>query len=605
MTLHVLDAPPTEEHLALVDEESGVGGRSTTAWWEPGKVILGPTSRAGVPGCLRCLVSRRAACRPEAVPTVARFAREGRVRFDDRHRLIRPLLAELVRARVDTAGAPHTAFQVLSLKDLAVANRKFLPDPLCPTCGSVPDDGPPAPDVFEVPVPKPAPDRYRVRNLLDSADALRDLYVDEEAGLVRHIRRSAHGLFPTATAPAGLRVSPRQEIGFGRQGSFLGAEVTAVAEALERSGGAQPGGRRTAVRDSFARLRDTAVDPREFGLHEPEQYTGANFPFHPFDEDREIPWVWAHSLTAGTAVLVPECFAYYEPLYHRTETPSLAYEISNGCAIGSNPTEAALHGLFEIAERDAFLLTWYCRVRPVEVELDPVRDTALRLMVERIERLSGYRIHLFDITTDLGVPAVWVLAVDEHDRPGQPKALCAAGAHLDLGTAFEGALLELAPFTSEFPPAYRANRDRALAMLDDPDEVRHMEDHRLLYCAPEAFPRLEFLLDPVDRLSLADAARRHAEPHRHDDLRDDLADVVERVGDAGLPVLVVDQTTPEHRLGGFRCVKVLVPGSVPMTFGHWARRCDLDRLRTAPARMGRAGGPLTRADLNLLPHPFP
>jgi ribosomal protein S12 methylthiotransferase accessory factor len=45
----------------------------------------------------------------------------------------------------------------------------------------------------------------------------------------------------------------------------------------------------------------------------------------------------------------------------------------------------------------------------------------------------------------------------------------------------------------------------------------------------------------------------------------------------GLPapannVIVVDQTTPEHRAGGCSCVKVIVPGMLPVTFGHESRR---------------------------------
>ncbi len=46
---------------------------------------------------------------------------------------------------------------------------------------------------------------------------------------------------------------------------------------------------------------------------------------------------------------------------------------------------------------------------------------------------------------------------------------------------------------------------------------------------------------------------------------------------------------------GWRRVKVLAPGAVPMTFGHLYRRVDLPRLRRINADVGTAD----------LPHPFP
>ncbi|NDU71191.1 TOMM precursor leader peptide-binding protein [Actinomadura sp. DSM 109109] len=558
------------------------------AWWEPGKIVVSSPD-----GCARCLRMRRAACRPRVAPVIDRAVRDGSVRFADDHRLLAPLVDDLIDVlrRLDGDATPHVPFFVLHLHDLRVERCRFLPDPLCPDCGDLPVDIPPDGAEWREPAPKRGPFDYRQRDLSNASERLRELYVDAEAGLIRSVRHSAHGLFPTATAPVGLRVSEQEEIGFGRQTSYLAAEVTAIAEALERLGGSQPGGRRTAVRTTLRKLDGQAVDPRSFGLHSPEQYAEPGFPFSEFSDDLELPWVWAWSLRDARPVLVPECLAYYEILYRPTGYPALAYEISNGCALGGSLTEAALHGIFEVAERDAFLMTWYARRRPVELRLDPRKDAGLRLLVQRIQWLSGYRVRLYDDTTDLGIPAVWVLAVDERNRPGHPKALCAGGAHLDLRSAAASALLELAPFTAEFPPAYRAHRDRVLAMLDDPAEVKYMEDHRLLYCAPEAFPRLEFLLDPRERLGLEEAVERHPRPGEHADLRDDLADVVGRIAEAGLDVLVVDQTTPEHRLGGFRCVKVLVPGSVPMTFGHRARRVT--------------GLPRLPAQVNPDPHPFP
>jgi ribosomal protein S12 methylthiotransferase accessory factor len=93
---------------------------------------------------------------------------------------------------------------------------------------------------------------------------------------------------------------------------------------------------------------------------------------------------------------------------------------------------------------------------------------------------------------------------------------------------------------------------------------------------------------------------------QNDDLTDDLNDTVDRLRSQGLDVIVVDQTTPEHRVGGFSCVKVIVPGMLPMTFGHGNRRIDgLPRLFEVPRLLGYRDHALRPQDVNPHPHPFP
>ncbi|CAM5295870.1 Putative thiopeptide-lantipeptide biosynthesis protein OS=Streptomyces glaucescens OX=1907 GN=SGLAU_00750 PE=4 SV=1 [Streptomyces glaucescens] len=57
---------------------------------------------------------------------------------------------------------------------------------------------------------------------------------------------------------------------------------------------------------------------------------------------------------------------------------------------------------------------------------------------------------------------------------------------------------------------------------------------------------------------------------------------------------------------GLHCAKVIVPGTLPMTFGHVNRRtAGLDRLLQVPHRLGRAVRSPRREELPLYPHPFP
>jgi ribosomal protein S12 methylthiotransferase accessory factor len=145
----------------------------------------------------------------------------------------------------------------------------------------------------------------------------------------------------------------------------------------------------------------------------------------------------------------------------------------------------------------------------------------------------------------------------------------------------------------------------AAPLLRDSNEVRTMNDHSLLYSHPDAFDRLTFL--PVDGPArpLADCTHQWQWP-AFSNLAEDLSELVGRYINIGLDVIVVNQTSPEHRAGDLTCVKVLVPGTLPMTFGHRFRRTDgIPRLFSVPRQLGYQIQDMRPEQINPYPHPFP
>jgi ribosomal protein S12 methylthiotransferase accessory factor len=114
---------------------------------------------------------------------------------------------------------------------------------------------------------------------------------------------------------------------------------------------------------------------------------------------------------------------------------------------------------------------------------------------------------------------------------------------------------------------------------------------------PAARDRFAFLLDPP-------APATPVEPtHRpRGDVAADLAALLAAARESGLRVLVVDHTTSElHRLG-LTCVKAVLPGTVPMTFGHRHRRMPGSASLKSFRRRHHAT-PLIEVRHD--PHPFP
>lgn len=301
---------------------------------------------------------------------------------------------------------------------------------------------------------------------------------------------------------------------------------------------------------------------------------------------------------AGDVRVLPDGLAA-----RRHQDKPFTFEISNGCALGGCLEEAILHGILEIVERDAFLMTWYARMGVPEADLSLAPDPRIRLVVERIER-TGYRARAFDMTLAEAIPAFWVMAQDVTGSAVRPKVVCTSGSALEPVGAVLTALHELAVVLETEVRNYPAGAERGRQLAADPNLVHTMADHALCIATPEAFDRLSFLLSGDRRVGW-DQLGRGTWPH-HTDLRDDLTEAVGRMVAGGMDVIVVDQTSPLHAVAGLHCVKVIAPGALSMTFGHHNRRITgLPRLHEVPHRLGYATRPLTDADINPHPHPFP
>lgn len=576
---------------------------------ELGRIVIGPIETANGPGCLNCAQARRQRARKHPKGHDAVRARHADAIARRPSELLTVLAADLVAGLVadevtslhrdGTPARTGCAMLYVDLKTLRVTTHRFLPDPLCPECGDLPTDDAASARIVLQPRPKLTPDTYRVRAIADELDTLKRTYVDAECGIVRTIHRDSSAGLAVAAAPMGLR-NGHVENGFGRTRSYRASEVIALLEALERHGGIEPGGKRTVVRASYREVRDEALDPRSLGLHPAEAYESPGFRYRPFDEHTPYRWVWGHSFARAAPILVPEAYAYYGT----RDEDAFAYEISNGCALGSCLEEAILYGILEVAERDAFLMTWYARMPVPRVDPGTARDPAIPGLVSAIEAGTGYRVLIHDTTLEQGIPSFWVMAVDPSGSDDRPKVVCAAGSHLDPERAVENALSELGPILANVIDTFPGQRGRARQMVADPLLVTAMEDHSTVNADVDAFDRFDFLTGSTHVRSFAELSRPGG--NRNTDLRDDLRGVIDRYRDTGLDVVVVDQTTSEHRAGGLSCVKVIIPGTLPMTFGHQARRISgLPRLYEVPRLLGYRPDRLDPQSVNPHPHPFP
>lgn len=557
--------------------------------------VLGPWLPEGETGCLDCSANWRAdtsGLQLEAGGT----GREELLRWSATAELM------VIQGTADPKSLRHR-IKVLEYSTGVLNEYSFLAHPLCSSCAANTIIS--SATELNLTNGQPTLDKQLRVRTFDTSHVVNTLS-DRRHGPVAHSYRDEQSPLSLLTAEIVAPGTHRREGGYGRSESFSSSTLAAYLEGCERVLGAykQPGV--PVIEGSYLEHKDHAVDPVTLGLHDDEASSQREFSLDRYTPDLKTAWVWAWSTLHRKPRLVPEHVAYW---HTPAKYPKFIYETSNGCAVGGSLEEAALYGLYEVVERDAFLLSWYSKIRLrriVGAEADPV----VAHLGDELEE-HGLELLLLDLTSDFKIPTALavITAPDELVRAGLfPSLSLASATHPDGARAIRTALEECSTNALMYKKWSKmrdsVNVERCRPMLADHGLVRTLEDHTGLHGLPEARDLNEYLLHPSGEIDVKEFSGQ-AEPP--EDVVQELRTRLETAHALGLDVLVVDQNAPYMTdVLPINAVKVLVPGTMPMTFGHVNRRTHgIKRLHRAQEIL-KGGVPWhSTGGIYPQPHPFP
>ncbi len=362
------------------------------------------------------------------------------------------------------------------------------------------------------------------------------------------------------------------------------SRLLALSEGLERYA--------SVLVDETAEITATAV---ELGAHAMDLDTVArcsrtelrhpDCPLQLPDKTLPIRWNEAVDLHSGRDVFVPRVMTHIDgsnPL--RGEL--FWSPISTGVAIHTSVEAATLNAICELIERDAVAVSWLQRLPLPRVAPHCLPPGGQRV-IDWSDR-HGVDTHLFDATTDLGVPTVLCLQTVREPRAGRPAQYVGCATEFDTGAAAEHALLEAVGLPLVMTDHSKLPRRYAdfTAVTDVAAEMGR----------PSRRSAFGFLLDAPHERQVSMAASPAG-----GSVSQQLAFALARLRELGMSVFALDISTREVDDVGLFAVRVIIPELQPMSLRPRAQYRAHPRLYQAPAAMGLP----VRPESKLNPYPQP
>ena len=326
----------------------------------------------------------------------------------------------------------------------------------------------------------------------------------------------------------------REETALGKPKYYNGkgatreqAEASAVMEAIERYSAEQRDTDDIVVgRYEDAKEAMLTVDPADLILP---------LPVLDFYKTQDIAWTRGFEMFRGEHILVPACAVYY-PYFPNGDYQLFKWH-TNGIAAGNTMEEAILHALFEDIERDAWSIAEYNERSNGDILIRD-KDSVPAQLIEKFEA-QGIKIHLKDLTSDIGVPTIGAAADDTVSK--DPELLTiGVGTHLNPQIAAIRAITEVAQSRTTHKHGMKINAQLQKASR----ELGYEKIKALNHMWYGESPKKIYLEDMPDL----------ATPY----VLDDIEVVLGKLMECGFQhVIAVDLTRPEL---GVPAVRMIVPG---------------------------------------------
>lgn len=325
----------------------------------------------------------------------------------------------------------------------------------------------------------------------------------------------------------------------------------------------------------------TAHSAKEYPTVSPAQLWGVedeeNDIFFPsYQDDKRYLWLRGCNALTDEVVYIPSAMVNY---LQGLPEQFLYNPNSSGCAIGNSIDESAFYSALEIIERDALLVTWYTKSAPPRIDLKNCKEKAILEHLKWID-IKGYDVECYDITTDIGIPAVLCLMLGRQDN--NIAALVTSSAHTQPLEALDGALAEGASLIGICESNF-FNKGISYETFKSSSGLLATENQYMTYCYPQELHKFDFMRSAASDYSVDGFCQRYEK--QLNSSRSGYEHVKSQLVDNDYQ-LYYAESTPAHIKGqGLYFTRAFIPGAINLIFGDHPIHVNTKRIDKAAQKL--------------------
>lgn len=349
------------------------------------------------------------------------------------------------------------------------------------------------------------------------------------------------------------------------------------------------------LRGSFNHLRRNgipALNPRLLSVFTKDQKDFR--PRRNVTEDSIFNWERMERCLTMNPIFVPAQIAHWNYEFIDDE-PILRDTNTNGAGGYFSKDGAILSGLYELIQRDAFLIHWFNTITPLRVDPESITNNEFRRLFFEAKKYS-FEVHCLNLTLDLKVPTFAVIVTDSSGIGPSISlgASCKPNPELALLGAFEEAWSIYHWMRSRtpcnLPKNYKPfsdpsiNQEKRLRLAANPTLRRHYD----FLTRGKMTPLQEHKFDyPID----------------FPNINEELTCILKTI-EANGPGYEVYSHMPQHAILsrlGYHSAQIFIPKIVPLNLREIAPPLGSGRLKEVPDKLKLK----VNRNFNTFPHPFP
>lgn len=365
------------------------------------------------------------------------------------------------------------------------------------------------------------------------------------------------------------------------------AILKALAEAIERYDNFAFFKKGVSYTGSYSGIKKNAIDPKEFVFFSDKQLRQKRYKKFRIDNSSLFRWTRIKSLTNEKNYHIP-CQLIslsYQPV---NSEPIIYPSISTGAAGHFTLDSALLNGIYEVLERDSFMIYYLNKLKPKRYDLASSNNKKIKAFLKIAERYH-LQILSLDIKTNLNVPAVASVIID---RSGLSKAVSVGlKSHLTIEKAIIGSINEAFHTRTWIREAYIHNpKSITKSELINDSSIKN---RGIFWYSPKSICKLDFLTNNLDLIKIE---------HGDDNLsvKSQILKLNNALGEKGYEIYYKDITSKYFKNIPFKVVKVMIPGMQPVYLDEKYPLLGGERIQKVLGELGFKN----RINLNNYPHPF-